>query len=345
VIAWDQEVVLLLPLPLIGLANLAELRRWPALATFNSLLLYTLPALLAFYGLLAIAAGASAAGLALLVAAVPVLVVQLPPVLEQLGRLLPLDPASQLDRLALVLTVAVVGSQLGTQLTTDVLAQASSGQALSAADLVLQELPFLLAALLGVGLWLRRPLPAAARRLGWVRPTWWQVALALAAAGAFFAFASGMDWLAARLTPALAEKVNGATGRLFGQLDNPVGIATIALAAGICEEALFRGALQPRLGLWWTALVFTSVHTEYGLSLDALAVLVLACGLGAIRKFTNTTTSTLSHVSYNALVGAGVAGAAVVPAIAIEAALCLLLFGCAVRRWRSRPASDPVPAS
>jgi membrane protease YdiL (CAAX protease family) len=172
-----------------------------------------------------------------------------------------------------------------------------------------------------VGLFIRRTPSAALERLGLVRPTAWQLVVALGAAGIFYAFGNGVDALGHVLTPGLAQKVQAANDRLFGQLLDPVGIATIALSAGICEEALFRGAMQPRLGVLWTSLVFAAVHTQYGLSLDAVAVFVLAIGLGLVRRFTNTTTSTTCHVAYNTLVGVGVAGAWLGPALVIEAGL------------------------
>jgi hypothetical protein len=75
--------------------------------------------------------------------------------------------------------------------------------------------------------------------------------------------------------------------------------------------------------LLWTALVFAAVHSQYGLSLDAAAVFVLALGLGLLRRLTNTTTSTVCHVAYNTLVGIGVAGAWLGPALALEVALVL----------------------
>jgi membrane protease YdiL (CAAX protease family) len=34
------------------------------------------------------------------------------------------------------------------------------------------------------------------------------------------------------------------------------------LCAGIGEELLFRGALQPLLGIWWTGLLFALAHYE-----------------------------------------------------------------------------------
>jgi len=38
----------------------------------------------------------------------------------------------------------------------------------------------------------------------------------------------------------------------------------IGLAAGIGEELLFRGALQPIVGVWWASLIFTLAHFRTG---------------------------------------------------------------------------------
>lgn len=244
------------------------------------------------------------------------------------ARVMPVDPRSAVHATALVLTIVLVGSQLANQVAVDVLSQqASTGPVLSPVDLVVQEIPFLLAALLGVGLFVRRSPTQALDRLGLVRPTPWQIVFGLAAAFAFFAFGNGMDALNHLITPGTAQKVEAANQRLFGQLGSPLGIATIALSAGICEEALFRGAMQPRLGILWTAIVFTAVHTQYGLSLDAVAVLILAIGLGLVRRLANTTTSTVCHVVYNSLVGVGVSGVLLGPAVLVGAALAVVSVG------------------
>jgi len=323
--------VLLTPLPLLVLANLAETAggRRAGLRLAGEVILVALPALVVVIGvaegLAALAARTSgpavAAGFGLAAAGGLAGLAGSAPVLRRLARVMPLDPGNQVHRLAVVLTVGLVAVQVVTQLTSDVLAAAAAGPSLSRLDLVAQEIPFLLAAVIGIGIWIRRSPAAAAQRLGvaWPRP--WQVLLGVAAAGLFYAFGVGADALAQWLTPGLAQRVNAASGRIFSGLGDPVGIATIAIAAGVCEELFFRGALQPRLGLFWPALVFASVHTQYGLSLDALAVLVLALGLGLLRRYTNTTTSALCHVAYNTLVGVGIGGLGVVPAIAVEAAL------------------------
>lgn len=328
-VAVFEILVLLLPLPLIAVANWHDAppsgqgtprRAAAALGATIWMLLALVAAaciLLALVSLTLTPRQSSAAGGGGIVAYSGVLLVTgaaaalliAEPVRTELARVIPIDPRSAVHASALILSTVVVGSQLANQLAVDVLSQqASTGAALTPQDLVAQEVPFLLAAALGVGLFIRRSPSAALDRLGLVWPTPWQLALGLGAALLFFVFGTGMDMLDHKIAPATAQKVQAANQHLFGHLGSPLGIATIALSAGICEEALFRGAMQPRLGILWTAIVFTAVHTQYGLSLDAAAVLVLAIGLGLVRRFTNTTTSTACHVVYNSLVGVGVTG-------------------------------------
>jgi uncharacterized protein len=262
------------------------------------------------------------------------------PVREQISRLLPIDPDSPVHAYALVLAVILFGTQVSTILFVDVLAIDQTLPPISIGDVVASETPFLIMALAGVGLLIRRDARTAALRLGLTRPAWWQMTLALAAAGAFFALIQGADWLSHQWTPGIASQVDRTTQHVFGGLNDPIGIAAIALLPGICEEILFRGALQPRLGLIVTAILFTSVHTQYGFSFDALAVLIVAIGLGLIRKYTNTTTSGVAHITYNVLAGIGIAGGLVGVGVAVELGLVALAgYGL----WSSR--RRPAPAS
>ncbi|HKF76041.1 MAG TPA: CPBP family intramembrane glutamic endopeptidase [Candidatus Dormibacteraeota bacterium] len=346
-VQWEQLGPLLLPVPVIVVANLAERARLAQRTTAGPsypmgwtlagwYLLGAVGAACALLGLVTLAAALVAPGgreyssspatygAVILVTGIAAGTILLPPTRRELARFMPIDPDSVVHATALVLTIVLVGMQLATQLAVDLLAQqARSAAPLAPLDLVLQELPFLIAAVLGAGLLIRRRPAAVTRRLGLVRPSAWQVLLALGAAGAFYAFGLGMDALGHAVTVDVARKVDAANQRLFGRLDDPAGIATIALAAGICEETLFRGALQPKLGIVWTSIVFAVVHTQYGLSLDTVAVFILAIGLGLLRRVANTTTSTICHVAYNALVGVGVSGALIGPAVAVEAVLAL----------------------
>jgi uncharacterized protein len=251
-----------------------------------------------------------------------------------LAKVMPIDARSPLDGIAIIFTVDLVAIELGKQFSVDVVGQAAVNQPLHPIDLIVTELPLLIAGLLGVGLIIRRSPAATMKRLGFVVPTWPQVVLGLAAAGIFLILSTGIGIASQYLTPDLARKVGNANDHLYAQLNNPIGIATIALAAGIGEETLFRGALQPRVGLIWTAIVFTSVHTQYGLSLDALAVLILALSLGLIRRYTNTTTSLICHVSYNLAVGVQLAGWSLIGAGVTEVALLGILVLNALQSTR-----------
>ncbi|HEY4026829.1 MAG TPA: hypothetical protein VGO86_10410, partial [Candidatus Dormibacteraeota bacterium] len=254
-VALTEFLFLLLPLPLILIANWAD--RPPAvegaagvpwfargaagLGSAIWILLATMAAgviLLALFTLaLALPAsrGGGASGVAtysvvLLVTGAVAGALVAEPVRAGLARVLPIEPRSAVHATALVLSVVLVGSQLASQLSIDLLKQqASTGAPLGPADVISGEVPFLIAAALGVGLFIRRDPRATLERLGFVRPTGWQLVIALSAAGAFYAFGNGVDALAHHLTPATADKVQAANQRLFGQLGDPVGIATIAL--------------------------------------------------------------------------------------------------------------------
>ena len=257
------------------------------------------------------------------------------PVRERIARVLQIDPDSPVHAYALVLAVIMFGTQLATIVFVDVLAVDQQLPPISLGDILASEIPFLVMALAGVGLYIRRSTASAAERLGLARPAWWQIALALAAAGAFFVLIQGADRLSHIWTPGIASQVDQTTQHAFGGLNDPLGIGAIALLPGICEEILFRGALQPRLGLLVTAVLFTSIHTQYGLSFDALAVFGVAIGLGLVRKYANTTTSCVCHVTYNLLAGVGIASGLIGVAVAVELVLLALTgYGLWSRRRR-----------
>ena len=333
-----------MPLPLVVVANLAVGRRWAHLAI--GILAGVTAGVTFLVGALDLAgAGTTTAGgngssplpvdVGIMVTAVVAATLASKPVRDRVARVLPIEADNPVHAVALALAVLLFGTQVTSILFTSL--SASAQTPLSVGDLLLQEAPFVVLAAAGVGIFIRRGTSQVARRLGLVAPAWWQVVLAVAAAGAFFAFGVGMDTLSLAWTPDVARQVHSTTQTLYSGLGGPLGIAVLALAPGICEEILFRGALQPRLGLIVTALLFTSIHTQYGISLDALSVLVIALGLGLIRKFTNTTTSAICHVTYNLVVGiAGavdIAGLQIGVAVAIEA-LLIAVAGYAI--WSNR---------
>jgi membrane protease YdiL (CAAX protease family) len=265
------------------------------------------------------------------------------PVRQRLARVMPIDPDNPVHALASVLAVLLFGLQLITFAFLN--AATNQSPAPGIGDLIAQDVSLLIIAVAGVGLFTRRNLSETVSRLGLVVPAWWHVVLALASAGIFFAFITAMDWLSHALTPGVAQQVDTSVQHMFGGLANPVGIVALALLPGLCEDILFRGALQPRLGLIPPALLFTSLHTQYGVSLILLAVLVIAIGLGLIRKYTNTTTSATCHIAYNLLSGVGVAGSQMAGAIGIEAVLIGVSVYAIWTTWRRRaPVAEPLTA-
>jgi CAAX protease family protein len=340
----------LFPLPFVITANAAVGRSWAGHAT--GILAGVTAGITFLFGALDLAAARSsttgstghnplAVDIGFMVTAVIAATLASKPVRDRVARVIPIDPDSPVHAFALVLAVILLGTQLSSIFFASAITADQALSPLTLGDLISQEVPFLILAAAGVGLYIRRNPSGSAERLGLVVPKWWHVAIALAAAGAFFAFSQLSDWLAHVLTPDIAHQVDRTTQHLFGGLNTPAGIAALALAPGICEEVLFRGALQPRLGLVLTALLFASIHTQYGISLDALAVFIIAIGLGLIRKYTNTTASCICHVAYNLAVGIGIGGNWLGIAIALELGL-VALSGYAV--WANRRRA-PMPAT
>ena len=342
-------VLELSPLPLIVIANAALNKPWagiatPVLAAYAPLITGLVGAadmLLAGAGTPLLAAGLTpqaryAVDAGFIVTAVAAAGFVFRPIRRDVAGFVPIQVDNPVHALAVTLAVVFFGTQVTFITFTDVLATDKAQPPLSVIDLFFNETPFLVLALAGVGVLYRRSILATADRLGLLRPAWWQIALALAAAGGFFALAEAADALNHVWSPEVARNVDATTQHLFGQLGSPVGIAAVALIPGICEEILFRGALQPRIGLLATALLFTSIHTQYGLSVDTLAIFLIAAGLGLIRKYMNTTASCTCHVTYNLLAGFGVSGSFTPVAIGVEA---VLLAATAFGIWSNRRAS------
>ncbi len=65
---------------------------------------------------------------------------------------------------------------------------------------------------------------------------------------------------------------------LLGPLSGP-SIAVLALTSGFAEEMFFRGAMQPALGLWLSALIFGAVHVGPNRSFLPWTVWAFAMGL------------------------------------------------------------------
>jgi membrane protease YdiL (CAAX protease family) len=71
-----------------------------------------------------------------------------------------------------------------------------------------------------------------------------------------------VDLLVSRFVPEEAGDDGGVNERIFKS--RPVWhIVLLSLIVAICEETLFRGAIQHNIGPYWTSIVFAAIHVRY----------------------------------------------------------------------------------
>ena len=226
----------------------------------------------------------------------------IPAVRRGLARLLPLDPASPVHMTALAFAVYLLGSvpiqlaMLGGNLDSI----ANMGSVLGLSELWQQGAAFIIMGLFGVGLWLRRSTDEVTDRLGLHMPSGRQWGLVIGLTIAFVLLDQGVAWAWANFDPISFERIGKVSNALFGGLISPLGALTIGLSAGLGEELVFRGALQPRIGLLFTSFLFAVIHVQYGLSPAVFQVFLLGLVLGVIRQRGNLTMAIALHTLYNA---------------------------------------------
>lgn len=235
-----------------------------------------------------------------------------------LARVLPIDPDSFVHTVALVAVVAmtIIGfvpllvlaePPLLAIIERDVEAGIDLTGGRGRTGMLLDDLYGLAwlvpGAMVAVGLGIRRTFRQSLTRLGLVWPTRRQVLAGFLFAVGMVAFVTvlgiGIDWLWGTMGwPTTDEEV---FGKLLEYVMSPVGAIVIGVTAGLGEELAVRGALQPRVGILLSNLFFTGMHA-FQYNFDALVTVFLAgLILGLIRARTNTTTSAITHGSYDAL--------------------------------------------
>ncbi len=251
-------------------------------------------------------------GLSLALVAVLGLVLLLPPVRRALEKILDLRAGRVTHTVALAYAVLVLANlALTLSIGLDNLADwVTAAPTAPTTDLInitwLQELFFAIIALFGVGWLSQRDWRQAWRRLGVVRPSGKQLLLGI---GVGLATAVGLLLLEAGLSSlGISLEGNEDVARLSEAIIGPLskswwGVITLGVAAALGEETVFRGALQPRFGLWLTAALFALLHSTYGLSLSTVAVFLVGLLLGLLRRRTNTSVSMAMHATYNMALG------------------------------------------
>ena len=232
-----------------------------------------------------------------------------PPIRRLLARLIPIDPRSSVHAVAIsyvMLSVINLTFTLAVGLETlaDVTEATPTGTGSLIFSLWFQQLMFALLALLGVGWLTRRSWLQSLERLAIVYPRPIEIGIAIGVALVLVPIILALATFAAQYGMGIDEDVQRLSEALLGPLAGSIlGILTLGLAAGIGEETLFRGALQPRFGLLFTSVLFAVFHSQYGITFSTLAVFVVGMILGLLRQRFNTTTCAIAHAAYNIILG------------------------------------------
>src|SRR5262249_19733470 len=120
-------------------------------------------------------------------------------------------------------------------------------------------------------------------------------------------FAYDYIWSLFTQQSGLGGMLTGYNSGTFATGSGALGGATmLALATGLCagigEETLVRGALQPVFGILPAALLHGLLHGQFT---HAPIFIIQVAGwsalMGVIRRHTNTSTTIIGHVGYNFL--------------------------------------------
>lgn len=223
-----------------------------------------------------------------------------PALRRKLAGVMNIDAESAVHMTGLVFAVYLVGLTLAQFPLLGGLAGLDAlDVSMSSADLWMQALAMLLLGLIAVGLGLRRDAKHAAERLGLHWPPWqaWPAILGLLVLLEGLDYAVSLGWSA--WDPAGYETVGRISQKLFSDFFSLGGALALGLAAGLSEETLFRGAIQPRFGVPMTSLLFAISHIQYGFSPALLVILVISVVLGWLRKRWGLIACIVLHALYN----------------------------------------------
>ena len=210
---------------------------------------------------------------------------------------------------ALWISVLVLAQNLATLLVFTLSPKAfeatfSAAGRLSLVSVISSQLPLLVVAAIGVGFGYRRNLRETLARLGYGPITLRQLGVVILFIVGTLLLSLGFDALFAALQPDLYDRVGEVSeGLVSTEGLGPLAAIGFGLVIGIGaaagEETLFRGALQPAVGIPLASVLWASLHIQYGLSVLLVYIFVISIGWGILRNRINTTATFLVHAGYN----------------------------------------------
>lgn len=161
-------------------------------------------------------------------------------------------------------------------------------------DVVINELFYAAIAFAGYGIFIRRNFRETLKVLGLKKVKLNEIFIGISV-GIFLIFFSGIiGWIFHNFFNQPSENIEW-----IKNLINFQNIFIIGISAGVCEEILFRGALQPKFGIFLSSILFAILHVQYNIPWILLTIFIISVTLGYLRKFTNTTTSIIAHSTFD----------------------------------------------
>lgn len=235
-------------------------------------------------------------------AAITAVILWIPPAANALVQVLFRAPPSHTLRLTarLVATGLLLSVPAAFALRDVMLELLESPQSpLTSAMFVGSLIGYVALALAGVGFKIRRTTAETIARLG-LRPlSRRDLAISGITVIALLLLTAGADAAQKRWLHDLWVQDQAMTAAIAGKLS--IGAALLlGISAGIGEEITMRGALQPRLGLALTSLLFASLHVQYTW-FGLLVIFLLGALLGIVRARTSTSVVMLAHTVFDVI--------------------------------------------
>lgn len=272
-------------------------------ATMGLYLLFGMPGALLFVAGLALVVNGTEGGWFAIGIGLGLSLPLIRPLRVALSRVTPMDPDSPIDYSGLAILLSVASFLFFTLILGDEpveIAPTSTGDMVT--SLLVNLATFLALAYVAVGYRNYRTGEEATLRLGLIRPTTEQVRVGLLGVIPAFVFAMIGSILTNIFQPEVVDRLGENIDNLTSGVQNPAGALLLGLSAGIGEEVLFRGALQPRFGIVLTTALWTLLHTQYELTWVMLGLVLLGLFLGWMRNRYGTVAAIVTHATYNALV-------------------------------------------
>lgn len=164
-------------------------------------------------------------------------------------------------------------------------------------------LGLVLLAMCGCGIFVARKPKEVLKRLGIVKPEGWHIGVAILCVPATFIY----DYIWSLFTgdaSGVGSKLATYNAGTFSTTGGAGGAAILAVLTGTCagigEETLIRGALQAVFGILPAAFLHGALHGQF----QHAPILILQVAgwstlMGIVRKYTNTTTTIITHGTFN----------------------------------------------